>query len=299
MRPALLAAIVLALEAAAPARAAGLQAGFGRSDVTPPTGFPTFGYVRDDAIARGQHTRLYARAIVLQQGARKLALVTTDIGITPGGLLVEVASRLAARGFTQENMIISASHTHSGPAGFANFQSDNFVAPTEGRPADFKVAGDPQLYGFLVERVAQAIVRADEDRGPARIGWGAATLAGVTDNRSLEAHLANFGYDLPYGTGRIDQDPRGYVGTIDPQVDVLRVDRVAAGGRSVPLGAWLDFADHGTINPYTFGVYNGDHHGPASRIFEAEVRRLGRVPPGQGVVGGDGKGGAGGMARGF
>src|SRR3954471_24439477 len=106
MRPALLAAVVLACAAASPARAASLQAGVGRSDVTPPTGFPTFGYVRDDAIARGQHTPLYARAIVLQQGARKLALVTTDLGMTPGGLIVEVAARLAARGFTQENIVV-------------------------------------------------------------------------------------------------------------------------------------------------------------------------------------------------
>src|SRR3954471_19525921 len=119
MRPALLAAVVLACAAASPARAAVLQAGVGRSDVTPPTGFPTFGYVRDDAIARGQHTRLYARAVVLQQGARKLALVTTDLGLTPGGLVAEVAARLASRGFDERSIIVSASHTHSGPAGFA------------------------------------------------------------------------------------------------------------------------------------------------------------------------------------
>ncbi|MFL5955903.1 MAG: neutral/alkaline non-lysosomal ceramidase N-terminal domain-containing protein, partial [Solirubrobacterales bacterium] len=134
---------------------------------------------------------------------------------------------------------------------------------------------------------------------PARAGWGAAALAGVTDNRSLEAHLANFGYDLPYGTGRVDQDPRGYIGTIDPQVDVLRVDRVVPAGRAVPMGAWLDFADHGTVNPYTFGVYNGDHHGPASRVFEAAVRRAGHVPRKQDVVGAYGNGDAGDMTAGL
>jgi hypothetical protein len=77
----------VALAIAHPAGAATLQAGVGRSDVTPPTGFPTMGYVRDDAIARGQHTRLYARAIVFKRGDTKLALVTTDLGFTPGGLL--------------------------------------------------------------------------------------------------------------------------------------------------------------------------------------------------------------------
>src|SRR3954451_17688098 len=297
VRVALVACALLLLPTSA--SAATLQAGVGRSDVTPPTGFYTMGYVRSDAVARGQHTRLFARAIVLREGNRKLALVATDLGFIPGGLLADVANQVSKRGFSERNVIVSASHTHSAPAGYANYQSDTFVAPTAGTPTEFKTAGDSQLYGFLVNRVALAIVRADRRLGPARAGWGAAALAVVTDNRSLEAHLANFGYDLPYGTGRVDQDPRGYVGTIDPQVDVLRVDRSGPRGCSVPLGAWLDFADHGTVNPYTFGVYNGDHHGPASRIFEAEVRRLGRVPPGQGVVGGDGKGGAGGMARGF
>jgi hypothetical protein len=287
-------AVVLALVVCSPASAATLEAGVGRSDLTPPTGFATMGYVRADAVGRGQHTRLFARAIVLRQGSTKLALVTTDLGFTPGGLLVEVAQRVANRGFNERNVIVSASHTHSAPAGFANFQSDNFVAPTMGTPTDFKVAGDPQLYGFLVKRVTLAILRADRHLGPARVGWGEATLGGVTDNRSLEAHLANFGFDLPYGTGRVDQDPGGYLDTIDPQVDVLRVDRVAH-GRSIPMGAWLNFADHGTVNPYTLGVYNADHHGPASRIFERAVRKLGHVPRGQDVVGAYGNADAGDM----
>src|SRR3954469_23635329 len=297
VRVALVACALLLLPATA--SAAGLQAGVGRSDVTPPTGFYTMGYVRSDAVARGQHTRLFARAIVLREGNRKLALVATDLGFIPGGLLADVADQVSKRGLSERNVIVSASHTHSAPAGYANYQSDNFVAPTAGTPTEVKTAGDPQLYGFLVKRVALAIVRADRRLGPARAGWGAAALAGVTDNRSLEAHLANFGYDLPYGTGRVDQDPRGYIGTIDPQVDVLRVDRVAAGGRSVPLGAWLDFADHGTVNPFTFGVYNADHHGPASRIFEAAVRRAGHVPRKQDVVGAYGNSDAGDMTAGF
>src|SRR3954469_22850915 len=115
--------VLAALAGAAPSAAGAdpLEAGVGRSDVTPPTGFPTMGYVRSDAIARGQHTRLFARAIVLRSGDRKLALVATDLGFTPGGLVSEVAARLASRGFSERDLVISASHTHSGPAGYANF----------------------------------------------------------------------------------------------------------------------------------------------------------------------------------
>src|SRR3954463_7080628 len=157
VRVALLACALLLLPTTA--SAATLQAGVGRSDVTPPTGFYTMGYVRSDAIARGQHTRLFARAIVLREGNRKLALVATDLGFTPGGLVVEVARREARRGFSERNVIISASHTHSAPAGYANFDSDNFVAPTAGTPTSFKVAGDTRLYGFMVRRIALAIER--------------------------------------------------------------------------------------------------------------------------------------------
>src|SRR3954452_8990119 len=291
-------ALALILAALTPATAHALDAGVGRSDVTPPTGFPTMGYVRDDAIARGQHTRLFTRAIVLRQGETKLAIVTIDLGFTPGGLLAEVAQRLAARGFSERNIIISASHTHSGPAGYSNFGSDNFVAPTMGDPANFKLVGDPRLYGFLIERIALAIVRADGDLAPARVGWGSAQLLGITDNRSLEAHLSDHGLDLPYGKGPVADDPGGYLGTIDPRVDVRRVDRVVHGRRR-PMGGWLDFADHGTVNPYQFGVYNADHHGPAARLFERTVRRLGHVPRGSEVVGAYGNADAGDMTAGL
>src|SRR3954452_17600446 len=124
--PAAAATCVIALGAGAPSAAA-FEAGVGRSDVTPPTGFRTMGYVRSDAIARGQHTRLFARAIVLRSGDRKLALVATDLGFTPGGLVSEVAARLASRGFSERDLVISASHTHSGPAGVGDIEAGHFV----------------------------------------------------------------------------------------------------------------------------------------------------------------------------
>jgi hypothetical protein len=297
MRRGLFALVVLSVLATAP-DALALQAGAGRSDVTPPTGFYTMGYVRSDSVANGQHTRLFARAIVLEQGGRKVALVATDLGFTPGGMTVEVGKKLKARGFDEQNIVISASHTHSGPAGWSPFGSDNFVAPTMGTPTKFSVDTDRKLYGFMIDRVTLAIERADNDLGPARAAWGNSELLGVTQNRSLEAFLANFGQDLAYGTGRIDMVPGGYPRTIDPRVDVLRVDR-KRGKRFVPLGAWMDFADHGTVDPYTFGVYSGDHQGPAARIFEAALRRAGHVPRRDEVVGAYGNSDAGDMSAGL
>ena len=121
----------------------------------------------------------------------------------------------------------------------------------------------------------------------------------MTDNRSIEAHLADHGLDEPVGSGSVDQDPGGYRHTIDPAVDVLRIDRIGPRGRAIPLGGWLDFADHGTVDPYQLGVYAADHHGPASRIFERAVRRAGHVGRRQDVVGAYGNSDAGDMTAGL
>ena len=132
-------------------------------------------------------------------------------------------------------------------------------------------SADRQLDTFLVDRIEVAIRRANTDLAPAEAAWGHAELIGVTQNRSLEAHLANFGVNDPtYGSGNVSQDPGGYVDTIDPSVDVLRVDKLLerrvrcsrcvrrsppAGVATprcvrtadVPIGAWSTFADHGTV----------------------------------------------------
>jgi hypothetical protein len=182
-------------------------------------------------------------------------------------------------------VIVSASHTHSAPAGYFNYPAFNTVAPTDTTPTDFELAepADPQLYSFLVRRLAAAIRRADRDQGPAAAGWGSTRLPGVTVNRSIEAHLADHGIEREFGQGGPGLDPLGLLHTIDPTVNVLRVDKLL-GGRRVPVGIWSTFADHGTVVKPTFSYYNADHHGAASRLAERAIRRRGAVPRDQMVV---------------
>ena len=307
-RPAVLAlagALTLLLAASASATTPTLRAGAGRADITPPTGYFMMGWVRSDAKTIGQHTRLFARVIVLQRGDRKVALVAEDLNGIPGGMLKAAADLDHDRGFSQENVLDSASHTHAGPGGFYNFDSYNTTFMTLHTPTDFNITGqiDPQLYGFMVRQLALAIRRADDDLAPAALGWSRTQILGLTANRSLEAHLADFGIIEPPGSGRVSQDPGGYPDTIDPDVHVLRVDK-RLHGRRVPIGIWTTFADHGTVNKSTFVYYNEDHHGAATRVVEGALgaqaartlhelrarrrnrapRRLGGVPASQDVV---------------
>ena len=169
-----------ALAAATPAAAAPrLQVGVGRADITTPTGYYMMGWVRSDGLVVGQHTRLWARAVVLRKGKRKLALVAEDLNGIPGGMLAEVARRLGKLGYSQRNILDSASHTHAAPTGFYNFSTFNTVFMSINSPTQFQVTGgfDPQLYAFMVRRLALAIRRADADLGPGAVGWGAGRLS--------------------------------------------------------------------------------------------------------------------------
>jgi hypothetical protein len=277
--------LLAALLAAAPAHASGLRAGAGAADITPRTGYYMFGWVRSDARSQGQLTRLFARTIVLERGNRKVALVSADMGAIPNGLVVDAAKRVRSLGYSDRNVIVSASHTHSAATGYFNYPAFNTVAPTDTTPGQFQVGApaDEQLYSFLARRIAASIRRADRDLAPARAGWGGARLVGLTENRSLEAHLANHGIILPFGAGEVSMDPKGYVHTIDPRVSVLRVDKVED-GRRVPIGMWSTFADHGTVVKPTFSYYNADHHAAAARIAEDRIRRMANVPGGQEIV---------------
>ena len=271
--------------AAGSAHAATLRAGVGQADITPRTGYYLGGWTRQDRVAQGQHTRLWARALVLQRGDRKVALVAVDLFMVPGGLVKHVGDALASRGFSESNLLVSASHTHSGPGGYANFKTFNTAAPglaTATDPLSFyrlldSPPADPQLYTFLVRQVTAAVRRADADLGRARAGWGRAEIHGLTMNRSIEAHLADHGMQLERGSGSAAQDPLGVDHTIDPQVNVLRVDKIVR-GRRVPIGGWSTFADHGTVTKSSFQYYNEDHHASAIQVFEQRVRRAGRVP---------------------
>ena len=276
-----------ALACAAPAAAAPptLDVGVGRADITPPTGYYMMGWVRSDGVISGENTRLWARAVVLREGSRKIALVAEDLNGIPGGMLEAAANLDSDIGFSQQNVLDSASHTHAAPTGFYNFSTYNTVFMTLNSPTQFDLAGtlDPQLYTFMVKRLALAIRRANADLGPGQVGWGLTQIDDLTQNRSIEAHLYDYGIHLGYGQGNPSMDPNGPVNTIDPYVNVLRVDKLIR-GRDVPVGMWSTFANHGTVDKYQFTYYNQDHFAAATGGVEDAIRRSGNVPAGQDVV---------------
>ena len=116
MRPAgLLAVFLAALMAAATVHAGELRAGAAVEVITPALGAPMAGYYSPRA-AEGVIDDLYAKALVLEQDGTKVALVVCDLISMPRDVAIE------ARGLIEQSVkipadhvMISATHTHTGP----------------------------------------------------------------------------------------------------------------------------------------------------------------------------------------
>ncbi|NSW89901.1 MAG: neutral/alkaline non-lysosomal ceramidase N-terminal domain-containing protein [Firmicutes bacterium] len=85
-------------------------------DITPPIGLPMGGNVRDDDISRGIHDNLYCNAILLEEEGKRFCFLSFDLL----GLNFETCKRIKDEinkkaGIAPENIVINATHTHSGP----------------------------------------------------------------------------------------------------------------------------------------------------------------------------------------
>jgi hypothetical protein len=137
-------------------RADEFRAGAAQIDVTP-LQFPVVvnGMFQERSASRA-HDRLMSRAIVLDDGKVKLAIVVVDNLMMPRDLLDE-AKKMAseATGIPTERMLVSATHTHSAPSVMGCLGS--------GVDRGYSV--------FLPRQIAKSIIQAEENLQRARFGW--------------------------------------------------------------------------------------------------------------------------------
>jgi neutral ceramidase len=108
--------LLLALLPAATARADGLRAGAAKVDITPSVGHAMWGYSgRRDAPSVGVIDRPYARALVLEAGSERIALVNLDLGRAPTRVYSEAIRNHVRKTAGVGTVFLVASHTHHGP----------------------------------------------------------------------------------------------------------------------------------------------------------------------------------------
>lgn len=161
---------------------------------------------------------LYAKALALEDSAGHLAvLVTTDLLGLQAAVAEPVCERLAAQaGLKREQILLGASHTHTGPAlGFGQQLSDTVDAGDAQRTAEYT----RWLQDRLVEVVRQALAK----REPARLSFGTGVATFVMNRREFTPNGVILGVN-----------PRGLA---DRSVPVLRIDSPDGKPRAVLFGA--------------------------------------------------------------
>ena len=68
--------------------------------------------------SHGVHDEVRSKALVLQFGKAKLAIVSVDLVIPSASMHRELVRRLADIGLNETSIILAATHTHSGPSSY-------------------------------------------------------------------------------------------------------------------------------------------------------------------------------------
>jgi neutral ceramidase len=223
---------------AAEPRAASFRAGFARRDVTPREPVPMWGYgARHAALSQGTLDPLYAEALVIEAGGKKLAIVGLDLGRSPGEASLEKVRERIRAGAGIEHSFIAGSHTHHGPV------LELTDRPGRGR-GRFEAA--LRYYTQLEDEIVAAVLEADRKLAPATLATGGVQLDGFNRNRHSKR-----------------KDP-----PVDRELAVMRLDAAADGK---PIAVVVNFAAHPTSIDAAGLRFSADFVGAMKQTVAAEL----------------------------
>uniref|UniRef100_A0A2K6C607 Neutral ceramidase n=1 Tax=Macaca nemestrina TaxID=9545 RepID=A0A2K6C607_MACNE len=239
----------------------GYYIGVGRADCTGQVAdINLMGYSKSGQNAQGILTRLYSRAFIMAEpdGSNRTVFVSIDIGMVSQRLRLEVLIRLQSKYgslYRRDNVILSGTHTHSGPAGY--FQYTVFVIASEGF--------SNRTFQHMVTGILKSIDIAHTNMKPGKIFINKGNVDGVQINRSPYSYLQN------------PQSERArYSSNTDKEMVVLKM--VDLNGDDLGLISW--FAIHPVSMNNSNHLVNSDNVGYASYLLEQEKNK--GYLPGQG-----------------
>ncbi|MHB9024390.1 MAG: hypothetical protein ACYC7E_09475 [Armatimonadota bacterium] len=199
-----------------------LRVGFAERDITPPVGTHKIGWLKD-IIIESVLDPLFVHAAVFQSDGPAIGVIQLDTLSIRWSHVQDIRGRVTERyGFPGDNIMVTATHNHAGPA-VAN-------------------VGDVPRDEAYVETLTQACVatfgEALERRQPAAVGFEQTFEWAVAHNRRVV---------MRDGTARThyhfnDPDSLYLEGPIDPEVAVL----AARGKDGALLGCLVNFTCHPT-----------------------------------------------------
>ncbi len=150
-----------------------LLAGSAIIGVTPQKPMFLHGYPHVERISEGVHDPLYASALIIDNGLTQIGFCAVDVVFISGEITERVRDRVHKEtGIAKQNLMISASHTHSGPVTF----SDIFYDPVVPK-------ADPEYITYLVDKLVEVYVEAFQKKKESKIAITTADGSGVGGNR--------------------------------------------------------------------------------------------------------------------
>ncbi len=198
---------------------------------------------------------LYTKALVLDDGVTKLAIVTMDITAIGGRTVSDRILNDVADDFMQKlrnrvqkelnipgnNILVSASHTHP-------FHDQLLCDDNE-----------------QIDRTADALKRAIQNMTPAKIGTGLGYEDRLTINRTLRLKNDK-DWSIRMGNPCPADDEVAKLGPIDPAIGIIRIDRMDG----TPMAVVYNFGCHLLMGVPRGGV-TADFPGFASKIIEENL----------------------------
>jgi len=227
--------------------------GVGRADITGPAAeIGMMGYAKQGQNTRGIHIRLFARAFIVEDPdtESRVAFVSVDEAmmgqLVKAGVVAEL-EKLYPGVYTERNLVLSATHTHSGPAGFMQYLLFNvpnlgFIKET----LDAMVAG-----------ITLSVVRAHTTMGP-----GSVFLTEAEMEEQANINRSPTSYDV-----NPEEEKAKYASNVDTnmvQLNFYNQDNEA-------LGVLNWFAVHPTSMNNTNHFISGDNKGAASLLMEKTI----------------------------
>lgn len=228
-----------------------LRAGAAQVEITPPVGIGLAGYYFERG-ADGTNDALFSKALVLELEGTKAALVTLDLISTTRSMVERARAQIEkVTGIPGTNVMISATHAHTGP-----------VLSGRGQREDSQGAGIELARKYsedLPSRIAESVRRAAEALAPARASASSAQEGDLSFNRRYHMHDGSVGWN----PGKLNTNIVRAAGPIDPEVGVFYLERKLEKQPAIPIATYVNFAMH----PDTVGgsKFSADYPGVLAR----------------------------------
>ena len=213
-------------------RAAEFRAGAAQVDITPQEGAPMAGYYQFRAV-QGVRDKIFSKALVVEQDGVRAAFVVVDLISTTRAMVEEARKLIAAQhGIPPDRVMISATHTHTGPQLIRGSMMDQLT----------RVNTPPgQAYGAqLPVLVAKSVGDAVAKLTPAKASAAVGRAEGISFNRRAIGKDGSLIWQPGPGDRRVLKP----AGPVDPDLGLLVVEALET--RSAPLATYVNFAMHPT-----------------------------------------------------